>query len=212
MTKRKWLSLAIIIVCGAIVLSVFSILFQSSTGVALPWWAYPIALLIYALIVYLVVLLTKVFSQRFEVMLQRENFNVDKQYHWDKQALYVDYQSKRIANTYLSTKPLVRFDEIAGCRFETYQSGVQVDLPDDKRFVSFVITVKKEGFDYEYLYIPMFEVEVEATDIGDGITEITPELLGKYPELKNVSELHEEVKTILQNNEAEGIKSNVRKD
>lgn len=212
MTKKKWLSLGIIVVCGAIVLTLFSVMFESRTGVALPWWAYPIALVIYALIVYLVILLAKGFSLRFDTFLAREGFNVDKQYQWDKQKLYIDFQSKRLANTYISTKPIVQFSEIAGCRFETYQVGVKEELPDDKRFVSIVLTVKKEGFEYEYLYIPMFEVAIDTADIGDSVKEISPELLDKYPELADLAELHCDVQKILEINAADGVTSHVRKD
>ena len=212
MTKKKWLTVVILVVGAAIVLAIFSIVFQSRTGVALPWWAYPVALIIYALIVYLVILLVRRSSQKFDAMLAKAHFNTDKQYQWNQNKLLIDFQSKRIANTYISTKPLIGFSDIVGYRFETYQSGVNEDLPDDKRFVSLVLTVKKEGFEYEYLYIPMYEIAVDTEDIGDGIKEISPELLEKYPEFTDIKELCDDVCKILEINAANGIVSHVSKD
>ena len=212
MTKKKWLALGIFAIGGAIVLTIFSIVFKSRTGVALPWWAYVIALVIYALIVYMIILFVGCSSQRFDAMLSKVGFNTDKQYNWGPHTLRIDFQSKRIANTYISTKPIVDFHEVAGYRFETYQTGANEELESDKRFVSLVLTVKKAGFEFEYLYVPMFEVAVDADAIGDGITEITPELVERYPELAEVKALCDDVKQILEINAADGIVSNVRKD
>lgn len=212
MTKKKWISLGIIVVCAAIVLTLFSYVFKAKTGVALPWWAYPVALLIYGLIVYLVILIAERVSKRFDALLEKNNFNADKKYRSAEQLLYIDFNSKRLANTYISTKPIVQFSDIAGYRFETYQKGATEDLPDDRRFVSLVLSVKREDADYEYLYIPMFEIAVAVEDIGDGIKEISPELLEKYPELSDMSELEADVKKILEINAADGVTSNVRKD
>lgn len=200
MTKKKWISLGIIAVCAAIVLTIFSVLFERSTGVSLPWWAYIVALLIYALIVYLIYIITKITSQRYEAMLAKANFKVDSQYEWNKQIVSLDFQSKRLANTYITTKPFVDFSEIVGYRFETYQMGESEELDDDKRFVSLVLSIKKESAEQEFLYIPVFEVAVDAADVGDGIAEITPELVDKYPSLSDMADLEADVKKILEMN------------
>ena len=212
MTKKKWISLGIIAVGAAIVLTVFSLLFEKNTGVALPWWAYIVGRVIYALIVYLIYLITKITSQRYETMLSRADFHADRHYKWNKQIVSLDFESKRLANTYLTTKPFVNFSEITGYRFETYQSGVNVDLPEDKRFVSLVLSVRKEGVEQEFLYIPVFEVEVDAEVIGDGITEITSALLEKYPELKDMAELQADVNKILEINASDEITENALKE
>lgn len=212
MTKKKWISLAIILMCAVIVLSIFSFVFKAQTGVDLPWWAYIIALVIYALIVYLVIILAARSKQEFDALLARENFTVDKEYKWDRHSLYIDFTSKRIANTYLSTKPIVPFCDIAGLRIESYQSGIEQELPDDKRFLSLVLTVKKEGFEYEYLYIPMYEIAVDVADIPEQSNEISAELVEKYPELKDMHELQADVKKILETNLADGIHSNVQRN
>ena len=198
MTKKKWISLGIIAVCAAIVLTIFSILFERSTGVALPWWAYIIGLLIYALIVYLIYIITKITSQRYASMLAKADFHVDRQYEWDNQIISIDFTSKRIANTYLTTKPFVDFSEIVGYRFETYHTGANKELPEGKIFVSLVLSIKKEGFEYEYRYIPVFEVAVDAEIVGDGIAEITPELVDRYPDLKEMAELQADINKILE--------------
>lgn len=212
MTKKKWMSLAIIIVCAAIVLSIFSIVFKAQTGVDLPWWAYLVALVIYALIVYLVIILSARSKQKFDAMLVNENFTIDKQYKWNTQSLYVDFTSKRIANTYLSTRPIVSFADIAGFRIESYQAGIEQELPDDKRYLSLVLTVKKEGFEFEYMYIPMFEIAVDVCDIPVKLDEISPELLAKHPDLADMAELQSDVKKIMEINIADGVHSNVQKD
>ena len=212
MTKKKWISLVIILVCAAIVLSIFSFAFKSQTGVDLPWWAYIVALVIYALIVYLVIILTKRSTAQFDALLAREGFSAQKSYVWGNQKLLVDFDSQRIANTYLSTRPLIAFSDVAGYRIESYRSGKDVELPDDKRFVSFVLSVKKHDDEFEYMYIPLFEIKVDNIDLPDKMIEISDELVAKYPELKDMYELQTDVKTILQINEAEGVHSNVRND
>ena len=211
MTKKKWISLGIIAVCAVIVLTIFSVLFERSTGVALPWWAYIVGLLIYALIVYLIYLITKISSQRYDTMLAKANFHADRQYSWNKQILSLDFESKRLANTYLTTKPFVPFSDVVSYRFETYQSGFSKDLSEDKRFVSLVLSVKKEGLEQEFLYIPVFEIEVDTEVIGDGITEITSELVEKYPALSDMAELQSDVKRILEINAVDGITPKTRK-
>lgn len=212
MTKKKWMSLAIILVCAVIVISIFSFVFKTQTGVDLPWWAYIVALVIYALIVYLVIILSARSKEQFAALLAREGFTVEKEYKWDKQSLCIDFTSKRIANTYISTKPIIQFGDIASFRIESYQVGKEQELPDDKRFLSLVLTVKKEGFEFEYLYIPMFEIAVDVADIPEKFTEISDELVEKYPELKDMYELQADVKKILEINEADGIHFNIQKD
>lgn len=211
MLKKNWFTIAIICICGAAVLAAFSIIFKSQTGVDLPWWAYIVALFIFALLVYLVYLLIGNRTERFDKQLAGEKFNVDKRYDWLDQSLCLDFTSKCVANTYLSTKPFFPFSDVAGYRYETYQNNKDVELPDDKRYVSLVITVKKEGFEYEYMYIPVFEVVVDNDCIGDNF-EITDELLEKYPELKQVAKLQNDLDAIEQINQADGIRSNVRKN
>ena len=84
-------------------------------------------------------------------------------------------------------------------------------MGDGLCFVSFVITVTKEGFETEYLYIPVFEVKVDAKDVQH-VKEITAELVEKYPELSDMMELQTDIKKILDINVANGIHHNIVKD
>lgn len=210
MKKINWMLWLVVAACGVAVLAVFSILFKNFAGEALPWWAYVAAIIIYVLVVYLVSLLRARSGEKFDIMLSREGFNAQKRYVWDKHILYVDFDSKRIANKYISTLPLVPFSSIEGFRIESYRSNSDGELPEDERFVSLVLTIHKEGFEYEYLYIPMFEVKIANDDVGEGLVEITAELVEKYPELGEMYELQSDVKQILQINEVNGIRSRVK--
>ena len=58
----------------------------------------------------------------------------------------------------------------------------------------------------------MYEIAVDVEEIGDGLKELTPELLEKYPEFADMNKLREDVDKILEINAANGIVSNVRKD
>ena len=209
MTKKKWMILAIILICAALFLTIFAVTFKSQTGVNLPWWAFIVALVIFGLVVYLVILLAERSAKRFETMLLGEGISTEKQYKWGNYVLYVDFESGRLANNYLSTRQIISFGDVAGCRIETYRNGEEVDLPDEQLFVSFVISLKKEGFEYEYQYLPVFEIKVSADDAQD-INEITPELVEKYPELADMHLLQTDIQKILEINTANGIRSNIQ--
>lgn len=211
MTKNKWLVLAIILVCAALFLTIFGFTFKSQTGVPLPWWAYIAALVIFALIVYLIVVLSERSTQRFQSTLIKNGISTDKQYKWGRYLLYVDFDSQLLANNYMATRAIIPFSEVAGYRIESYRSGEEEELSEEETYLSLVITLKKPGFEYEYQYIPVFEIKVKADDATD-IKEITAELAEKYPELADMLELQGDLRQILEINEANGIRSNVRKD
>lgn len=198
MFKKSWWSWAIIAVCGGLVIGAFYGIFHRFSDKDLPWWAYVIAAIIYGLTVYLGYLLIQIHAQKFDRMLQRENFHVDRRYEANGQTLCVDFATKRIANTYLSTKTFVGFDEVAGCRVESYRRGSYRVLPEEKRFLNLVIAVRREEPtpDHPYLYIAMFEVQVAAEDVPD-TPDVTPELVDKYPELKPIYDLKRDVEQIL---------------
>lgn len=211
MTKNKWIIVAIIIVCAAIFLTIFGYTFESQTGQALPWWAYIVALIIFGLIVYLVFVLSERSSKRFETLLINEKISTEKQYKWNNYLLYVDFNTNRIANNYLSTRQIIPFKDVAGYRIETYRVGEDVELDEEQIFVSLVISLNKEGVDFEYQYIPVFEIKVDSADVTD-ITEITPQLAEKYSELADVMALQQDINNILEINKANGIRSNVHND
>ncbi|MCH5153249.1 MAG: hypothetical protein J1F68_04760 [Clostridiales bacterium] len=209
MTKNKWIVLIIILVCAAMFLTIFAVTFKAYTGVDLPWWAFIAALVIFALIVYLVIILSQRSSKRFESLLLSEGIVTDRQYKWGNYLLYVDFASSRLANNYLSTREIIQFADVAGFRLETYRTGEDVELSDEQSFVSLVISFRKEGFEYEYQYLPVFEVKVESADIED-VKQISPQLVDKYPELSDMLALQDDLNKILEINAANGIRSNIQ--
>lgn len=195
---------AAVVACGVILLVLFSEVFRSVTGQSLPWWAYIVAALICALIGYLVFLLIQIRGQRFDRLLAREGFHTDKRYEANGQTLCIDFEGKRVADTYLSTKPFIRFDEIVGYRVESYQTGSKIILPDDKRFLDIVLTVTRQdpSPDHPYLYLAMFEIKVAAEDVPE-TPDVDEELVTKYSELKPLYDLKQDVLRILEINKSD---------
>lgn len=208
MTKNKWTILAIILVCAALFLTIFGVSFKSQTGHDLPWWAFVVALIIFALLVYLVMLLAERSDKRFDSLLLSENIDTSRQYKWGRYRVYVDFDSQRLANNYLSTRALIPFSEVAGLRIEAYHVGEVEELDENQVFLSLVLSLKKDGFEFEYQYLPVFEIKVDSGDVAD-IKEVTAELVEKYPELADMLALQSDVKKILEINAANGIRSNI---
>lgn len=209
MTKNKWIIWAIVLACAAVFLTIFAVTFKSQTGVALPWWAFVAALAIFALIVYLVILLAQRSAQRFEALLLKEGIAKKLQYKWSSYLLYVDFESGRLANNYLSTRAIIPFSEVVGFRIEAYHDGEDEELSEEENFLSLVLTLKKDGYEFEYQYLPVFEIKVSAIDAID-VKEITTELVEKYPTLADMLALQQDVKKILEINAANGIRSNIQ--
>ena len=186
-------------------LTVFSAVYKPD-GTNVSWLAYVAAVAIVATVAYLIYLLYVMSKQRFERILKRENFNTEKLYVWKNSELHLDFSGKLVANNHLSTKPIFPFSDVVGYRFEafrisgdTYAEHLEV-LPDDERFVSIVLTIKKPEREFEFLYIPMFEVKVANSDIGENIENISDELLEKYPDLQQLVDLQKDVDKILSMN------------
>lgn len=195
---------AAVVVGGAILLRLFYTIFNAVTGKELPWWAYIVAAGIYCLIVYLCYLLIQIHSQKFDRTLIKQGFHTDKRYEANGQTLCIDFDGKRIANTYLSTKMFVPFDDVVNYRVECYRKGDVAVLPEDKRYVNLVITVNREDPtpDHPYLYLAMFEVQVDAADVPE-IPDVTEEMVSKYPDLEAVYRLKQDVERILEINKSE---------
>lgn len=200
MFKKTWMYwLVIVLVCGLVAgvfFGVFNSVYQT-----LPWWTYVTVAIICGLIAYLGYLLIQVRVQKFDRMLQKQNFHVDKRYEANGQTLCIDFEAKLIANTYLSTKPIVRFDEVVGCRVESFQRGSAQVLPDDERYLNVVLTVCRDDPtpEHAYLYIAMFEVKVAADDVPEN-PDVTAEMTAKYPDLQPLFDLKQDVEQILAQN------------
>ena len=205
MFKKDWITFSILATSTAF-LTVFSAVYKQPNGGQVAWLAYVAAVMIVATIAYLIYLLYAMARQSFDRLLKRENFNTEKLFVWNKTELHIDFSGKLIANNYLSTKPIFTFGDVVGYRFETYRiSGdtyaehVEV-LSDDERFVSIVLTIKKPDREFEFLYIPMFEVKVLSDDVGENVENLSDELIEKYPDLQQIVELQKDIETIISNN------------
>lgn len=204
MFKRDWIVFSIL-ATFTLALTVFSAVYKPD-GTNVSWLAYVAAVAIVATVAYLIYLLYVMSKQRFARILKRENFNTEKLYVWKNNELHLDFSGKLVANNHLSTKPIFPFSDVVGYRFEafrisgdTYAEHLEV-LPDDERFVSIVLTIKKPEREFEFLYIPMFEVKVANSDIGETIENISDELLEKYPDLQQLVDLQKDVDNILEIN------------
>lgn len=190
-----------VLACDAVLLVLFNTTFKSVTGQYLPWWAYVVATCIYALIVYLIYILVQMRKQRFDKLLARQGFKADKSYEADGQKLCIDFDGKRIANTYLATKTFVDFSDIVGCRVECYRNGADKILDENSRYLNLVLTIKRDDPtpDSPYLYLAMFEIEVASADVPQEI-DVTEQMVEKYPQLQPLYELKLDVQKILQLN------------
>ncbi len=203
--KNSYVRILLIVVaaavCDAVLLVIFNSTFSGATGKPLPWWAYIVATVIFALIAYLVYLLVQIRLQRFDRLLARENFHIDKRYEANGQKFCIDFTGKRIADTYLSTKTFVPFEEIVGCRVESFRYGSRYVLPTESRYLGLVIAVNRDEPtpDRPYLYISMFEVKVAAEDVPE-TPDVTEEMVAKYPELQPLYDMKKDVELILEAN------------
>ena len=145
-------------------------------------------------------------KQGFNRQLKKANFNTEKLHVWGDTQLHIDFTGKRIANNYLSTKPIFPFSDVVGYRFETYRISGETYaehlevLSDDEQFVNIVLTIKRPEHEFEYLYIPMFEVKVLRADVGEGVESLSDELVAKYPDLQQIVDLQKDIELILASN------------
>lgn len=204
MFKKDWIVFSIL-ATFTVGLTVFSAVYKPADA-DVSWLAYVAAVTIVATIAYLIYLLYVTSKQRFARLLKRENFNTEKLYVWKNCELHLDFTNKLVANSHLSTKPIFPFGDVVGYQFEafrisgdTYAEHLEV-LPDDERFLSIVLTVKKPEREFEFFYIPMFEVKVSNSDIGETIESISDELVEKYPDLQQLVDLQKDVEAILEIN------------
>ena len=205
MFKKDWIVFSIL-AAFTVFLTAFSVAYTDTNGNQVEWLAYVAAVAIVATIAYLIYLLYVMSRQRFVRLLAQEKFNTEKKYVWDQNELHLDFTNKLVASNYLSTKPIFPFSDVVGYRFETFRISGETHaehvkvLSDDERFVSIVLTIKKPEREFEFLYIPMFEVQVANDDVGENIESISDELVEKYPDLKEIVELQKDVETILESN------------
>ena len=207
MFKRDWIVFSIL-ATFTLALTIFTAVYKP-TDADVSWLTYVVAVAIVATVAYLIYLLYATARQSFARLLRKENFNTEKKYVWKNNELHFDFTDRLIANNYLSTKPIFPFGDLVGYRFEafrisgdTYAEHVEV-LPDNEQFVSIVLTVKRPEHEFEFLYIPMFEVRVNSDDIGENVETLSAELVEKYPELQQLVELQKDVETILEINKKE---------
>ena len=212
MFKKDWIVFSIL-ATFTVGLTVFSAVYRRPSGAEVTWLGYVVAVAIIATIAYLIYLLYAISKQSFARLLKRENFNTEKKYEFKEVELHFDFTNKRIANNYISTKPIFPFSDVVGYHFETfrisgetYAEHLEV-LSEEERFVSIVMTVKKPEHEFEFLYIPMFEVKVDNADIGETVESILPELVEKYPDLQQLVDLQNDIEAIVEMNKLEDKKA-----
>ena len=202
MFKKDWIMFSILAAFTASI-AIFSAAYRRSDGSEVTWLAYVAAVAIVAVIAYLIYLLYAMSKQNFNRLLRKANFNTEKKYVWKNVELHIDFSGKLIANNYLATKPIFPFDDVVGYRFEAFRISGETHaehlevLSEDERFVSIVISVKMPEREFEFLYIPMFEVKVSNDDIGETLENISDELLQKYPDLQQLVDLQKDVEKII---------------
>ena len=203
MFKKDWIVFSIL-ATFTVFLTCFAAVYKQPDGTQVTWLAHVSAVAIVATVAYLIYLLYAISKQGFDRLLKRENFNTEKKYVWKNTELHLDFSGKLVANNYLTTKPIFPFSDVVGYRFETFRISGETHaehlevLSEDERFVSIVITVRKPEHEFEFLYIPMFEVKVANEDIGEALESIPSALVEKYPDLQQLVDLQKDVETILQ--------------
>ena len=207
MFKKDWIVFSIL-ATFTVGVTAFAAVYKPD-GTQVRWLAAVAAVAIVATVAYLIYLMYIMSKQKFARLLKRENFNTEKKYLWKENELHIDFTGKLIASNYLSTKPIFPFSDVVGYRFEAYRiSGethaehVEV-LDEDERFVSIVLTIKKPEREFEFLYIPMFEVKVSNDDIGETIESLSNELVEKYPDLQQLVDLQKDVDKIIESTKAQ---------
>ena len=204
MFKRDWIVFSIL-ATFTVALTIFSAAYKPSDA-DVSWLAYVAAVAIVATIAYLIYLLYANSKQKFARLLKKENFNTEKLYVWKSSELHFDFTGKLVANNHLSTKPIFPFSDLVGYRFESFRISGDTHaehlevLSEDERFLSIVLTVKMPEHEFEFLYIPMFEVKVANSDLGETVENISDELVEKYPDLQQLVDLQKDVETILSMN------------
>lgn len=212
MFKKDWIVFSVL-ATFTVGLTVFSAVYRQPSGAHVTWLGYVAAVAIVATIAYLFYLLYAISKQSFARLLKKENFNSEKVYTFKEVELHFDFSGKRVANNYIATKPIFPFSDVVSYHFETfrisgetYAEHLEV-LPEDERFVSIVMTVKKPEREFEFLYIPMYEVKVDNADVGEELESISSELVEKYPDLQQLVDLQKDIETIIEMNKKE-IKTN----
>ena len=204
MFKRDWIVFSIL-ATFTVALTIFSAAYKPSDA-DVSWLAYVAAVAIVATIAYLIYLLYANSKQKFARLLKKENFNTEKLYVWKSSELHFDFTGKLVANNHLSTKPIFPFSDLVGYRFESFRISGDTHaehlevLSEDERFLSIVLTVKMPEHEFEFLYIPMFEVKVANSDLGETVENISDELVEKYPDLQQLVDLQKDVETIISMN------------
>lgn len=192
MNKKRIIAMIVVGVVGLVLLVLAISLWRTLTGIPFPTWAIFVGALIWALAIYMAFLLTKSSKVQFDDLLAQRNFHADSSYAWGQYVLHMDFAARCLASNYLSTKQLVPFDDIIGYRVEAYRKGTLVVLPETERYLSLVITVRKEGYDSEYLYISVFEIKVDAALLNDELT-VTDEMVAACGELDQLVRLQRDL-------------------
>ena len=161
----------------------------------------------FVLVVVLYRFLPKRARETLEIKLSRQGFNAQKSFHYSNDmganvALFIDYDGKQIASNVFYNN-VIPFSRISGGRVEILSYGIN----SDKSIVHYVISIHRKGDDNAFDYVEMFNTVVENSDLPDK-EEVTEKMIAKYPSLKEIVELDDEIKRIVELNKSDGFVTN----
>ncbi len=199
MTKKSWIISIVILLCAIVSITAFSFVYHSQSGKWFPWWAYAIAIFLFAICVVSCCVFTRRGNDKFYGQLQLLNFDIQRQYKWHNQIFCIDFTSKRIACNLL-LKYVIPFQALAGFSAEISDRTRLKILPQDKRNVTLSVSVIVGDDNKSLFHFEMFEVIVNAGDIEEEQQESFEYLVPKYPLMKDLVEMQHDLSRVAGNN------------
>lgn len=199
MTKRSWIISIVILLCTIVIITAFSFVYHSQSGEWFPWWVYAIAISLFAVCVISCCIFTRRGNDKFYRRLQLLNFDIQRQYKWHNQIFCIDFSGKRIACNLL-LKSVIPFQALAGFNAEISDRTQLKILPQDKRNVTLSVSVIVGDDNKNLFHIEMFEVIVNADDLKDGQQESFEYLVPKYPLMKDLVEMRQDLAKVIEYN------------
>ena len=137
--------------------------------------------------------------------MKKHNFCIQKQYGEiisdDSELTCIDFGSKRFASNQLLSK-IVPFSDIISCNIEVKNTN-EFNIQLRKTFVSLIISVKMDNA-LDIFHIKALETAINNDDYNENF-EITDALIEKYPSLKDIVLLKEDVERIIEINREDGV-------
>lgn len=197
MIKKNWIISITILVCTIISITVFSFVYHSQSGTWFPWWAYVIAISLFAIYVisYCIIICKR--KGKFYRQLALLNFDIQKEYKWGNQIFCIDFASKRIACNLL-LKSVIPFQALAGYSAEISDRTQLRILPQNKRSINLSISVIVSTDNKSLLHIKMYEIIVDVDDLENDQQSNFENLIPKYQLMNDLVEMQQDLKKIIE--------------